>query len=213
MMNILCYGDSNTWGYDAKTKGRFPADVRWTGVLQKELRDEYRVIEEGLGGRTTVWEDPIEEYKSGKSYLIPCLKSHSPLDLIIIMLGTNDLKRRFGLTAYDIAAGAGLLVDIVQNVLLKEQGFIPKILLVSPIHVGDMIDEVAEFREMFGYESIEVSKKFAHYYKAVAEKFGCEFLDAAEVVTPSRVDAIHFDEKGHREFGIILAKQIRKMFL
>lgn len=98
MKNILCYGDSNTWGYDAETKNRFPPDVRWTGILKRTLGEGYHVIEEGLNGRTTVWDDPIEGYKNGREYLIPCLESHRPLDLVIIMLGTNNLKKRFSLT-------------------------------------------------------------------------------------------------------------------
>ena len=103
MKTILCYGDSNTWGYDPSSQQRFGPEERWTGVLQKELGMEYRIIEEGLNGRTTVWDDPIEGFKNGMSYLIPCIESHKPFDLITIMLGTNDLKIRFSVSAYDIA--------------------------------------------------------------------------------------------------------------
>lgn len=95
MKNILCYGDSNTWGYDAEMKFRFPVDVRWTGVLACELGLGYHVIEEGLNARTTVWDDPFEEGKNGKNTIAPILASHCPLDLVIIMLGTNDMKNRF----------------------------------------------------------------------------------------------------------------------
>ena len=102
---ILCYGDSNTWGYNPHTELRYPRAVRWTGVLQRGLGPAYHVIEEGLNGRTTVWDDPIEGYKSGKEYLVPCLETHKPMDLVVIMLGTNDLKHRFSLTAFDIATG------------------------------------------------------------------------------------------------------------
>ncbi len=105
MFEVLCYGDSNTWGADPAGGGRFSRDERWPGVLQKSLGDEYHIIEEGLGGRTTVWEDPIEGHKNGKEYLIPCLATHAPLDLVIIMLGTNDLKKRFSVSAQDVAFG------------------------------------------------------------------------------------------------------------
>ena len=99
MWEILCYGDSNTWGYNPSTKERYDRYERWTGILQFTLGDEYHVIEEGLNGRTTVWDEPIEgEYKNGKTYLVSCLESHKPLDLVIIMLGTNDLKKRFSVT-------------------------------------------------------------------------------------------------------------------
>ena len=115
MKTVMCYGDSNTWGYNPATQQRYPRDERWTGVLQELLGADYRVIEEGLNGRTTVWDDPIEGYKNGREYLIPCLESQKPLDLVIIMLGTNDLKLRFSLPAYDIAEGAGVLVEIAQK--------------------------------------------------------------------------------------------------
>lgn len=115
MKAVLCYGDSNTWGYDPATQTRFSREVRWTGVLREELGEGYLVIEEGLNGRTTVWDDPIELDKNGATYLRPCIQSHKPFDLIVIMLGTNDLKTRFWLPAYDIAAGAGVLVDIVKK--------------------------------------------------------------------------------------------------
>ena len=107
MKTVLCYGDSNTWGYDAATEGRYPYDKRWTTVLARELGSEYLVIPEGLNGRTTVWPDPVEgEYKSGKSTLLAILESHHPLDLVVLMLGTNDLKHRWGLSAWDIGVAS-----------------------------------------------------------------------------------------------------------
>ena len=107
MKNVLCYGDSNTHGYDGVTGGRFPWGVRWTSLVQEALKEEQvRIIEEGQNGRTTVWDDPIEGMKSGLKYLIPCLESHSPLDVVVLMLGTNDIKQRFSLSASDVAAGA-----------------------------------------------------------------------------------------------------------
>ena len=108
---VLCYGDSNTWGYDPATQKRYPRNVRWAGVLRRALGNGYLVIEEGLNGRTTVWDDPIEGYKNGKEYLVPCLETHKPIDLVIIMLGTNDLKARFHVPACDIAAGAGVAIE------------------------------------------------------------------------------------------------------
>ena len=115
MKRILCYGDSNTWGYDPVARDRFDAATRWTRVLAASLGADYEIIEEGLCGRTTIWDDPVTEYRNGRTYLIPCLDTHCPLDLVVLMLGTNDLKSRFSLSAYDIAAGAGVLVDLVQR--------------------------------------------------------------------------------------------------
>lgn len=121
MRRILCYGDSNTWGYDAAADDRFPEEVRWTGVLQQLLGEGFRVIEEGQPGRTTVWDDPIEEHRNGKTALYSVLESQSPVDLVVLMLGTNDLKPRFSLNAFDIAAGLERLVRIIQTHLPTAQ--------------------------------------------------------------------------------------------
>ena len=86
MKTILCYGDSNTYGLRPDSNQRYPREIRWTGLLQKSLGEDYYVIEEGLSGRTTLWDDPIEEHKNGKTYLFPCLESHSPIDLVVLML-------------------------------------------------------------------------------------------------------------------------------
>lgn len=116
MPTIVCFGDSNTWGYDPATRGRYPPRVRWVGVLAAELEAKrpgvFTVIAEGQNGRTTLWDDPIEGHKNGGSYLLPCLETHHPVDLLVIMLGTNDLKARFGLTPWDIAHGATRLVKM-----------------------------------------------------------------------------------------------------
>ena len=111
MKTVLCYGDSNTWGYDPWTRLRYPPSVRWTGVLAERLGPVYRVVEEGLNGRTTRWDDPMEPGRNGQMYLGPCIESHAPLDLIVVMLGTNDLKRRFNLTSSDIAESAAGLAE------------------------------------------------------------------------------------------------------
>jgi len=138
MKTILCYGDSNTWGYNPATQDRFSQDERSPGVLRQALGDGYEVIEEGLNGRTTVWDDPIEGYKNGKEYLIPCLETHRPLDLVAMLLGTNDLKVRFSLSAYDIANGAGVVVDIVQRSGAGPDEGAPKVLLMAPPPVGKL---------------------------------------------------------------------------
>ncbi len=112
MHTVVCYGDSNTHGADPITHGRFPRDVRWPGVLASELGDGVHVIEEGLNGRTTLWDDPFMDFRNGKPYLLPCLRSHQPVDVLVLMLGTNDLKTIFGRAPHEIAAGAGALVDL-----------------------------------------------------------------------------------------------------
>ena len=115
MRHVLIYGDSNTWGYIPVSRSRYDGDTRWPGVLQKILGKGYRVIEEGLNGRTTVLEDPLQKGRNGSTYLLPCLESHRPLDLVVIMLGTNDMKHRYGVSAEEIAMGMEVLIKIVKN--------------------------------------------------------------------------------------------------
>jgi len=204
MKTILCYGDSNTWGYEPVTGSRYARDQRWTGVLRQQLGDGYLVIEEGLNGRTTVWDDPIEGYKSGKDYLIPCLETHRPIDLVVIMLGTNDLKKRFSLSAYDIANGAGVLVDIVQKSGSGPNEGQPKVLLVAPPPVA----KLTEFAEMF--EDAEGrSGRFAQHYRRVAEECRCAFLDTSRVIVSSDKDGIHLELSEHRKLGEAVAEMVK----
>ena len=206
MKTILCYGDSNTWGYNPATKERFDRRERWAGVLRESLGEGYLVIEEGLNGRTTVWDDPIEGYKNGKSYLIPCLQTHRPLDLAIIMLGTNDLKMRFSVPAYDIANGAGVLVDVVQKSDAGYDGQPPEVLLLAPPPVTTL----TEYAEMFA-GSIEKSRLFAQHYRRVAEEYGCHFLDTGQVIVSSPLDGIHFEVGEHRKLGQAVAEKVKQI--
>ena len=206
MKTILCYGDSNTWGFKPVVKERYSRAERWTGILQSELGAEYYVIEEGLNGRTTVWDDPIEGYKNGKEQLIPCLTSHKPIDLITIMLGTNDLKRRFSLGAYDIAEGAGMLVNIVQKSDCGPQKRAPKVLLMAPPPVA----KLTEYAEMF--EAAEVkSRRFSEHYQRAAQEYGCAFLDTAQVIVSSDLDGIHFEGSEHQKLGRAVAARVREI--
>lgn len=209
MKTILCYGDSNTWGYNPATGERYSRDERWPGVLRQELGEGYEIIEEGLCGRTTVWDDPIEGYKSGKEYLIPCLETHKPIDLVVIMLGTNDLKRRFSLSALDIANGAGVLVDIVLKSSAGPDEGAPKVLLLAPPPIARLAG--TEFEEMFEENAEPRSGKFSEHYRRVAEEYGCEFLDTSEVVLSSDIDAIHFEPSEHRKLGQAVAAAVKKI--
>jgi len=206
MKTILCYGDSNTWGYDPVTQDRFPVEERWPGVLAHELGAGYRVVEEGLGGRTTVWDDPIEGYKNGREYLIPCLESHKPIDLITILLGTNDLKKRFSVSAYDVAASAGVLIDIVQKSAAGIGGCAPEILLMAP----PPFSRLSEFAEMFE-GGVEKSRKFSEHYKRIAEQFKCHFMDTGQVIVSSDLDGIHFEAGQHRKLGQAVAARVREI--
>ena len=206
MFEVLCYGDSNTWGHDPASLERFSRDERWPGVLQKALGDKYHVIEEGLGGRTTVWDDPIEGYKNGKEYLIPCLATHAPLDIVIILLGTNDLKKRFSVSAQDIAFGAGVLVDIVNKSGSGRDLKAPKVLLLIPPPLGKLTD----FNEMFE-GGREKSQKFSEHFKNVARMYTCEFFDTSTVIKSSNIDGIHFEKEAHNQLGEAVAKIVKRI--
>jgi lysophospholipase L1-like esterase len=206
MKRVLCFGDSNTWGYDPATQERFDRDTRWAGVLRNTLGEGYEIIEEGLNGRTTVWEDPIEGYKNGYAYLIPCLETHRPLDLVIIMLGTNDLKMRFSLPPSDIARGAGVLVKATQQSEAGRAGKPPKILLIAPPPVA----RLGEFGEMFAGAE-EKSKKLGGWYRQIAAELDCAFLDAGGVIVSSDLDGIHFETPEHRKLGLAVARQVQAL--
>jgi lysophospholipase L1-like esterase len=204
MKTVLCYGDSNTHGSNPDGGDRFGLDVRWGSVLRKQLGDGYWVIEEGLGGRTAIWDDPIEPNRNGKTYLAPCLMSHRPVDLVALLLGTNDLKHRFGLSAYDIASGAGVLVDLIQRSECGPDGGAPQVLLICPPPVF----EVAHFAEMFA-GGAEKSQHLARYYKQQADTFGCAFLDAGQVIVSSKLDGIHLEADQHHKLGLAVAEKVR----
>ena len=214
MKAILCFGDSNTWGAKPLRTidiiERFDRGERWPGVLKRELGDDYEVIAEGLNGRTTVWEDPIEGYKNGSAYLIPCLDPHQPLDLVIIMLGTNDLKVRQSVTPQDIALSAGVLVGMVQrHPVLVAGGSRPLVLLIAPPPLHPDLPDFIE--EMFagGYQK---SLNFSTHFAWVAEQYGCAFLDARDVIVSSPVDGIHLGRGEHEKLSQVVAG-LAKMLL
>jgi lysophospholipase L1-like esterase len=212
MKNILCYGDSNTWGCKPiESDGvieRFEPGVRWTGILRRQLGKGYQVIEEGLNARTTVHDDPIDgAHKNGKPYLLPCLETHVPLDLVIIMLGTNDLKSRFSLSAFDIACGIKPLLEIVASVAPKNGGLKPQTLVVAPPPLG----RLSMLADMFE-GGIKKSNLFPGQYEAIARLFDSPFLDAGATVKSSNTDGIHFDPDQHQLLGEAIASSVQNIF-
>ena len=210
---IVCFGDSNTWGYDPVTGLRYDTDTRWPMRMQQLLGADYQVIEEGQNGRTIACEDPWEwGTKKGIDYILPMVESQSPFDVLIIMLGSNDLKKKFHLPAGDIAGS-------LQNMLMRVRGYLryqchneaAKILIVSPVHMGDHIEK-SPFAEFFeGKASVENSKRLAHWYRLVAEQFDCEFLDASEVAEPGDFDSLHMAPEGHRALAEAMAEKVREI--
>ena len=206
MKSILCYGDSNTWGSNPADGTRYGLDERWPGVLRNALGDGYWVVEEGLGGRTTVWDDPIEGHKNGKTYLPPCLNSHKPLDLVIIMLGTNDLKMRFSVPAFDVANSVGALVDIVGKSETGIDGMVPKVLVIAPPPFA----ELTGFAEMFKGGAAKAAR-LAVEYACMADERGCAFLNAGDIIVSSPIDGIHFEVGEHRKLGEVVAAKVREL--
>lgn len=204
---ILCYGDSNTWGHIPENGERYPADKRWTGLLQKNLGDAFEIIEEGLGGRTTNIDDPTTEGKNGATYLKSCLRSHYPVNIVILMLGTNDLKERYNRTASQIAEGIGELIAIIENPDYNYNNK-PQIMLMAPPTVDESAPGVQEKYRAAG----EKSKYLGEEYKKVAEKFNCTFLNAAEFVESSKIDGYHLEAIAHQKLADILTERIQKIY-
>lgn len=199
MKTILCYGDSNTYGRHPETAGRHERQVRWTGRLQAFLGDEYLVVEEGLNGRTTIYDDPAEPWKNGLSYLMPCLASHRPIDAMTLMLGTNDLKFFFELEPEDIAAGMERLILEIKAFSEAKKSPMPTILLMSPIHIAP--DVVKTYPTDYNEASPVRSEKLAPLYKTLADKYGLLYLDAASVAGPSVYDSLHMDAEDHEKLA------------
>lgn len=179
---------------------RFNEDERWTCLLGKALGDEYLVTEEGLGGRTTVFRDPITEGMSGLDYLYSCLMSHEPLDLVIIMLGTNDTKERFATNAALIGAGMERLVKKAK--MTEAWRGEPNILVVAPPHILESFDCPV----MGDFSCVTKSREVAKYYADVAKVQGCAFLDAEGVAEFNKTDAMHLTKKGHAALAAKLAE-------
>jgi lysophospholipase L1-like esterase len=207
MRTVLCYGDSNTHGQvpGGTLLDRYRYEQRWPGVLARELGSNWHIIEEGLSGRTTVRDDPIEgTLKNGRTYLRPCMMSHAPLDLIVIMLGTNDLKSRFSQPASEVAMGIGCLVHDIKELLPGPGGTCPEILVISP---PPMLDDIKEWEQIFK-DAPPKSRELALAFEIIADSLEVHFFDAGSVVACDPVDGFHINQHAHEGLGIALAREI-----
>lgn len=211
--HVICLGDSNTHGYcadpgDCADGGiRFNEEERWTQLLQKGLGPEYLVIEEGLSGRTTCFEDPIHESLSALSYITPCLKSHEPVDLLVIMLGTNDTKDRFYASAACIGIG---MARLVKKAMATEcwGGKKPNILVICPPPIGEGMLK-SPVADTMGTGCVEKSRQLAHYYKEQCELTGCHFLDAGALNCEfNSIDFMHLTKLGHKTLADALKELV-----
>jgi lysophospholipase L1-like esterase len=209
--HIVCFGDSNTHGYCAETNSRFDETKRWCCLLQEMLGDGYDVIEEGLSGRTTAFSDPLFEGLCGMDYLYPCLMSHEPVDLLIVMLGTNDTKERFAASAGCIALGLKRLLDKAYSITDCWRDGVPNVLVITPQNIGREYIHT-EVGETMGRGCAEKSEGLAKEYEVVARNRGCDYMDANEVISalPNTIDYMHLTEEAHRELAVALAKRIKE---
>ncbi|MFC5700628.1 SGNH/GDSL hydrolase family protein [Cohnella faecalis] len=208
---IVCFGDSNTWGYDAKTDARFDEETRWTGRLARLLGDGYRVVEEGLSGRTSVCEDPLFEGLRGLDYIYPCLLSHSPIDLVVIMLGTNDTKERFGLTSFNIAQGITRLSNKAKGTPAGNGGVAPDVLVVAPPVIGKAYADTPIGAPM-GARCDEKSFELPVHLEALLKETGIRFADSNEAAAMGETDHMHLDAEGHGKMAEFMHKHISRIF-
>lgn len=210
MKNILCYGDSNTYGLSPDwihgNMGRHDISVRWTGRLQKQLGDDWRIIEEGLNGRTTVFDDPTFPGRNGLKHLRVCLESHSPLDAVIIMLGTNDTKPMFSASVFDIAAGLGRLIQCVKNPYTYIIGSVPKVLIAAPVPLGPEGTVDGDDR------AVIKSKGLSAQFEQTAKMYGCDFIDLGKVAHTAVGEGVHLDAQAHAAVADAFEKKLRQMF-
>ena len=210
MKTILCYGDSNTWGYNPDGSGRYPKHMRWTTVLQKELGESLDVISEGLNGRTTVCDDPVRgDYRNGKKYLLPCLHTHKPIDLVILFLGSNDLKPRYNVTSMEIAQSVEMLVDIVKKSETGPNMTSPEILVIIPPPIL-IPEEVKQMDYLLPeYEkAVDKSRQFPQAFTSVLNG-KCHLFDSSKYIKTSEIDGMHLDPESHAILGRELAKYIK----
>ena len=196
MKQILCFGDSNTFGLIPGTGNRYDWNIRWTGILDKNLREKgYRIIEEGLCGRTTVFDDSFREGRKGADILPTLLESHNPIDIVILMLGTNDCKTIYNATAETIGKGIQRLLQQI-----KQKSPQAKIILVSPIYLGQGVGAKG-FDPEFDDSSVETSENLHKVYNRIADENEIYYLKASGYANPSPQDREHLDENGHRKLA------------
>lgn len=208
---VLCYGDSNTHGRRAMRgpddRSRFRSNVRWPGQVSAALRPKVRVLCEGLPGRTTVHDDPIEgAHKNGLRVLPAILESHWPIDVVVLMLGTNDLKTRFAVTPADIGRSVERLLGVIAGSRGARDGTPSAVLLVAP-------PPIVETGWLAGHFAggAEISHHVGACYADVAARWGCEFLDANGVAEVDPVDGVHLTEAGHAALGAAVTAKLRTM--
>lgn len=200
MKTIICYGDSNTWGFSPETQTRYSREIRWTAQLQKSLGNDYYVIEEGLNGRTTCYDDPIFPQRNGVKGIFSCMETNYPADLVIIMLGTNDSKKHLNATAFASAKGVEMIAKIITQGEYGINGMPPEMLIVAPISIGNTITEVWTGSE-FDKRSVVMIDQLRDELRKMAKLNGYHFMDAGLIAEPDSLDSIHLNTYNHTLFA------------
>lgn len=208
MKTILCYGDSNTYGYNPNLGrgSRYEKEFRWTTILSKLLGSDYEVIPEGLNGRTTAFDRPGFPWKNGVTHLPAIMGSHKPIDYLIFMLGTNDCNIEMHLNEEDISSGMEKLIQTAKEMSIIQQERIPEIVVIAPAPIREEI-EYSPFYGEINIRSVELSKNIASFYERIAMKHNCRFIDAKEIEVSS-IDCEHLTERGHRQLAELIYSSV-----
>ncbi len=211
MKRIVCFGDSLTFGYDPKTAMRFQENDRYPCILNKLLGSEYQVIEEGQCGRTIAVDDFSEGEKNGIKYIIPCIESHKPLDLLIIMLGSNDIKDKFNYSTSDIASELELMLEKIQAYNMFHLDNKMKVLVIAPPIVSEGVKK-SWFSDSYTFESCnKKTKELYNYYKMACNKYNCYAMDSNLYIETSKYDGIHIDEENQNKLGVAIYNKILEL--
>lgn len=212
-IRILCYGDSNTWGYiPGSNHERYGNKERWTKILADLLGNKFEIIEEGLNSRTLTSNDTRigKKGKNGYEYLIPCLDTHDPIDLVILMLGTNELKASYNKTSEEI--GNILEEYFVKTILGRKSQFnnsCPKLLLITPPLVNEELNYKHRQSNIY-LGATKKSKDLNNIYKNIAEKYNCHFLSNDELLTG--IDGVHLTKESHKRLAELLEIKIKEIY-
>ncbi len=206
MKKILCFGDSNTYGYNPETGGRFGRQERWCGILQSLCGKEYAITEAGCNNRTC-FRDNFDGKKFTGYRILPEFLAADKYDLIILWIGTNDLQRQYNVSINEIQYGIENLIEIVQT-----ESHDSKILIIPPLKIGNKVLTSKIFSSLFNENSIEKSKYFYEIYSTAANKYNCEFLSLENTITPSNHDGLHFDKNGQKKIADTIYKNLNRIF-
>lgn len=209
MANVLFFGDSLTWGFNPVDDGRYSVKERFTGIIDEMFSDFY-VIAEGMKGRTTVFEDGMREGRNGRKALTAILYTHAPLDIVVVMLGVNDVKTRFMASPQEITKGMQLIIETIEAYSLWGNSKKPEILIISPPTIREDMTG-SNFEGIYGMDGAKKVQMLSVCYEKLAKARGCYFLDASKICSAEHTDGVHIDAEGHLALAGAIAKKLVEM--